>query len=277
MSKFNTLTAFFAMNSTASAQKLKDAKSLDANLSNKITSAAMMFCIFLFGSANISAQWLQIGSLPELEWFANEVNNGNSFAGYVVELTADIGDPQNPFTKMIGNDTYFFEGAFEGNNHRIFVDIISDNTYVGLFSQYGGSFISDLLLDGSVVGGANSRNIGSLAGLVTGGDIHFITNLASVTGTGSQSIGGIAGRAENPNHSSSILFAFCTNNGFLSSGQDIGGLIGSTFSYNISIVNCYNAGTLSNATRSIAGLVGYATGSNHTILQNVVNIGQILL
>jgi len=62
---------------------------------------------------------------------------------------------------MIGDDKYFFQGFFDGNGHRIYVDIFSDNDYVGLFSRIGSyhrqGSIDNLSIAGRVQGGYESK------------------------------------------------------------------------------------------------------------------------
>jgi len=74
---------------------------------------------------------------------------------------------------MIWNDNNYFQGHFNGNNHRIYVDINSNNIYVGLFSQirgpllyqhYNNYLIEYLTIDGKVQGGPNSQYVGGFAG-----------------------------------------------------------------------------------------------------------------
>jgi len=233
-----------------------------------------LFCIFLLGYTDLSAQWFgtgsqtdpyQISSLADLNLLASNVNAGTSYYQTHFRLMRDIA---GPVTQMIGDDVNYFEGGFDGQNFKITLAIVSNNINVGLFSQFSAT-IFDLVLDGSVTGGQNSQNVGGLVGLPIAGSILRCINLAEVTSNGpTSSVGGIAGMA----------FAFgvfheCTNNGTITGGRYVAGIIG----YNNTAVidNCRNAGTIkSNSYKPhyMAGIVGKVYGS---IIASV-NIGSVL-
>ena len=131
-----------------------------------------IFCIFLFGSAGAFAQ--QIGSLQDLIDFATDVNNGTITTGNY-ELRADIGDQNNPFTMIIGDDGHnFFRGNFNGNGHTIYVVIDGtanpnhNQEYVGLFSKIEG-IIDSLVVAGSITGGDRSNYVGGVCGRLDSG------------------------------------------------------------------------------------------------------------
>ena len=63
---------------------------------------------------------LKIATLSELQQFAADVNNGNTYEGRTVVLTADIalGGDSSPWTP-IGNESSHFKGTFNGENHVV--------------------------------------------------------------------------------------------------------------------------------------------------------------
>jgi len=101
--------------------------------------SVLLFFLLVGSTTTFSQRY--IGDKHELERFATEVNNGNTFAGQMIYITQDIGSPTDPLRMMIGNDRNPFQGVFSGNNFTIYVEIIDfTNKYVGLFSQQiGGS------------------------------------------------------------------------------------------------------------------------------------------
>ena len=202
---------------------------------------------------------------------------------YVIE--ENIGSPANPVTQMY---TGTFTGSLNGAGYRIYVNINSNNSNVGLFSQLGGGTIDFLIVDGQITGGQNSQNVGGIVGLVLGGGFRTNTNLADVTGLAStSSVGGIAGAIN-----STYMVHNCTNNGTITGCQYVGGITGRTITIYVTIDWSRNAGTIqgNNIRRGegdsaiappesatyIGGIVGYFEGKHHTQLASLVNIGMIL-
>ena len=163
-----------------------------------------------------------------------------------------------------------FSGTFNGDGKTIFVEIDEDAQNVGLFSQLDGGQIHNLVIEGSVIGGPSSLNVGGLVGLVSSGAVYSVTNLSNVTGAmGISSVGGIVGTIFEGGFHDTV------NNGIISTGKDIGGICGSSPS-GIGTINVgnKNAGTLQNATHSMGGIMGYSA-ANHTHIGNSVNIGRL--
>jgi hypothetical protein len=254
-------------------------------------------CVFLFGTANIYSAIFsggngshnnpyQISRLADMEELADSVNNGvTTFRDEFFILTRNIDDT---VTKMIGNDVYYFRGTFFGNHKKIVVNIVSNNNYVGLFSQLGAGNIGgylpgivNLALEGTISGGTNSRFVGGFIGKVLSD--YFLencVNLSAVNGLGdNSSVGGIAGGAV----SSSFIvgnFNNCVNNGVITGKYAIGGIIGSVsaISSHIHIIVCKNAGTIqtnSNNPTYMGGIIGLFDGM-HSVIHHAVNIGKIL-
>jgi len=78
-----------------------------------------------------------IDDLAELEWFRDQVNGGEKFEGKTVKLNADINLDGLNWTP-IGNDSNYFWGTFDGQDHIISNMTINVNTpdanqFVGLF------------------------------------------------------------------------------------------------------------------------------------------------
>jgi len=123
---------------------------------------ALFICLFLFGTANIFAQ--QIWTQAQWDAFVlNVVTTGAQ--GSVYTLMVDVGTPGSP----IGIITTPIDGTFQGtlignNNNRIMVNINDNNEYVGLFRNVANNaLISNLVVDGQITGGPNSKAIGGFA------------------------------------------------------------------------------------------------------------------
>jgi hypothetical protein len=169
----------------------------------------------------------------------------------------------------VGNSNTSFNGNFDGLGHTITGLTINrpDEDYVGLFGL-------DVALFGS---GGSIRNIGMVAGRVTGNDIvgglvgynGGTINNAYATGNvkGNNSVGGLVGS----NDHGIINNAYAT--GSVTGNNSVGGLVGNNFTYNVNtggiINNAYATGSVT-GNDEVGGLVGgngglinnaYATGS----------------
>jgi len=224
----------------------------------------------------------QITGKSDLEELADDVEAGNFYDGICFKVMNDINDPLDVVDRMIGNDTYYFQGYFYGGNNKITVDINEDTTNVGLFSQISGG-IWDLIIDGQVTGGPNSRNVGGFVGRVLSinTDINANTNLAKVTGTAqNSSVGGFAGAV---NSSNWLGFTFVVNNGEITGGFAIGGIFGSAnFSNGCVIRDCKNSGTIKSnddvdISHYMAGIVAHlVVGGGDSHINTNCNIGKVV-
>ena len=256
---------------------------------------ALFVFVFLLGSANGLAQWngggtwndpFQIYDVSDLELLADEIDAGISFQGVYFRVMNDI---PGPVTRMIGFPGSCFKGYIWGDNHKITVEIESDEQYVGLFSCLSEGQIYDLVLDGSVIGGLNSQYVGGFAGFVYPASMafHHCTNLADVTGQSATStVGGVAGAMTPVNGGSEVNPLY--NNGTITGGYAIGGIFGTVYltqSNAIMLHNFKNSGTIKSndnvrVSHYMAGIVAYVanniTFSGHFITHNAVNIGKVL-
>jgi hypothetical protein len=175
-----------------------------------------------------------------------------------------------------------FGGIFEGNNHRVTVNILaSDDWNIGLFRTLDAATVSNLTIAGTLFVDQDASGIGALAGNITSSTITNITSTATITGV--ESVGGIAGSMI----SSTVTHVRAT--GSVSGVQYVGGIVGLTNnlttiteSYSTAAVSCpqqycggfvgYNEGQIFNAytrgtvtagdvTASVGGFVGYNTTS----------------
>ncbi len=186
-----------------------------------------------------------IGTLDELISFRDAVNNGNSFIGQTVRLTADIdlkGSEENPWTP-IGMPGYPFSGTFDGGGYGI------TGLYINTSSDYQGFF--------GYICGATYDTVKNLS---------VYGNIAPMDGPGAEYCGGIVGyldygKIENCNVSVNIL-----------GRKYIGGIAGYTSA--CTIKNCYNKGSITSFDGYGGGIVGYRYGGEN---ENCYNTGDILI
>lgn len=142
-------------------------------------------------TAVINAETLYIGTKDELKAFRDNVNNGNTYSGSTIYLTADIdlsGESWTPIAHMtysthVNNDG--FQGTFDGQGYKI-VNLnvnIESTSAVTLYYAYGGLFslnrgvIKNVFIENATIY-VKSRaiNNSSLAGAIAAVNRGTITN-----------------------------------------------------------------------------------------------------
>lgn len=220
----------------------------------------------------------------QLAWVANQVNNGNSFAGYSISLGADI-DLNAHYWVPIGTSySYYFGGTFDGQNHVISNMCVSlpynGLNLGGLFAAVRSATIQNLhLYNTSVIWTSSSSttsvDVGSIAGFMYDGSlINCSANAAVVRSTYSYSassspsfyVGGLLGV------SSTNILNCCTINSVVSAsasaqvgGMLVGGLTGQITGGTVknSFANSSLSGTGYGAL--VGGVSGYANATNIVI------------
>ena len=128
------------------------------------------------------------------EWndFVTHVNNGNSYSGKYIKLTADI-DVTTMAGVVSGNQQVKpFSGIFDGGGHTITATIsdIVDNQGTALFKYINGATIKNLTVAGSVNGGLHAA---AIVGFSKGTGNSIENCKATATVNGASHIGGILG------------------------------------------------------------------------------------
>ena len=128
------------------------------------------------------------------EWneFVTHVNNGNSYSGKYIKLTADI-DVTTMAGVVSGNQQQKpFSGIFDGGGHTITATIsdIVDNQGTALFKYINGATIKNLTVAGSVNGGLHAA---AIVGFSKGTGNRIENCKATATVNGASHIGGILG------------------------------------------------------------------------------------
>lgn len=214
-----------------------------------------------------------IDEAEDLVWLAEQVNNGNKYAGsYFLQLdNIDLG-AINKWTP-IGSDSTF-QGMYNGNGFTIsnlkYESTLKD---AGLFGCVDNGSLSNIILkDFSITdtGSTGPMTVGALAGSCYGSvtGCHVIGKSSVTADPGSDlscSAGGLIG-------SSGAAVSRCSSSAEVSSNNSyttLGGVIGSAFS----VSNCVFTGSVKNtaetAVNGIGGIAGYINES--TILNTVKN------
>ncbi|MDR1939463.1 MAG: hypothetical protein LBQ40_01540 [Clostridiales bacterium] len=197
---------------------------------------------------------IEISSAEQLKTFADSVNDGNSYEGQYIKLTANIDlgystsydledlyyNPVFDGWDPIGNSGSPFKGSFDGNGFAVSHLYIKRVSYLGLFGHIG-------------VGG-EVKNLGIASGFIKG-DYWF---------------GGIAGSNRGLiENCYSAAYIFCRDSG----SECIGGIAGENRG---TIKNCYNTGTVDNTNNGRSGFGGIAgINRNGAIIENCYNTGNI--
>ena len=223
-----------------------------------------------------------IGTITDLVWFRNHVNEGNLEA--CAKLTANIdmstachpagnGVEELSWTPISDeNKKINWRGFFDGDGHTISnLYINSQSSYQGLFGYISGlsypenvrSAIKNVVFENVNVKGT-SNFYGALAGYAYTFDIIGVT-VNSGTIEAVSNIGGIIGNAGNSNLKSCVNRASVTG-----TGSGIGGICGELNSTLVS--QCANYGNVKGYTQ-IGGIAGKIY--QNTTIENSITVGDI--
>ena len=227
-----------------------------------------------------------ITKAEELEWFRNEVNNGQySICAKIADNVEVIdmstvchaADASKNLVELswepIGNDTYMYRGTFDGNGKTITnlyiktVYIKTENQQAGLFGYTFQSTIKNLTFEN-----ANVTNTNSYTGILVGDagyqttlqNIKISTNKCQVIG-GKNYTGGIAGSLDGNAYN-------CVNYAMVQGQEDVGGLFGYYDRAGNSMTACANYGNVTATSQIVGGLVGYFSGGT---IQDCANYGTV--
>lgn len=193
-----------------------------------------------------------IDTPEELAWLISMVNgeNGatpNDLSGKTVNITADI-DMNASIWVPIGSLTHPFKGTFEGNGHVI-TGMRSPlvQTNMAMFGNTDGATIQDMVA--KVNFDANSANMGTLVGTMTGGTLSNVEAAGVISGgSNTVNMGGLVGNAV----SGTIHSAFAVNEMTGATNTVMGGLVGTN---GADLYNSYANVTMAGSNTK-GGLVG---------------------
>ena len=149
---------------------------------------------FESGSGTSSSPYI-IKTLAQLQFFANQVNNGTTYSGQYIRLGANISLPSSNWTP-IGTSSRYFRGTFDGNGYTIsnlYIYYSSSTNYQGLFGYVYYATIKNLTLS------INTLRAGSYLGGIAGYSYETVFDnckvSGSISGYNANYVGGICGYA----------------------------------------------------------------------------------
>ena len=203
----------------------------------------------------------EIGNAGQLYWFAGLVNGDKTVCDYdsssnpdgtrqnssanailtdnIVVNEGDIANYNGEDTVSwrtwtpIGNDSIYYTGTFNGDNHTISGLYFNDDSQknVGLFGRIAGA-------------GTTSISISN---------VHIINSYFKANNY----VGGVFGYTCYANgYRAQKTIENCTNSGTVIGNSYVGGVCGYT-SFNTTIKNCQNTGTVSGTGNNVGGVCGY--------------------
>ena len=213
--------------------------------------------------ASEPGNWV-ISDAADLAALAKKVNDGNSFEGFTITVTADLDLSAHLWVPIGYGPKYFeetnaFRGTFRGGLHtvsgmRIYMDGYAENWAVaGLFGTVCGAEITDLQLSGDVFFFSQPQQyncVGGLAGKVVDSTLRNCGFVGTVCGDSlyreyvTYRIGGLAGYSTGSTVENCYAIANVNAmNTYSSCDAYTGGLFGMAYS-SAAASNCYTAATV---------------------------------
>ena len=177
-----------------------------------------------YASMDSNNKTINISSPEQLGLLAYNVNNGETYDGYTIRLTADISLTRANMEILwvpIGNNTNRFMGTFDGNGKTISGLTINDDNvdYAGLFgyvSSHGQ--IKNVKLTGSTIKGHDY--VGGIAGYIASGcSIENCLVGTDVQVNGITDVGGVVGKLVG-------TLQGCVSGATVAGQNNIGGIVG---------------------------------------------------
>lgn len=232
-------------------------------------------------------------------YFANEMNNGLTFANKTIVLECDIDLNRHAWIPM-GGSTAYFAGTFDGNSKTIY-NLANDEVYstFGLFREVRGT-VRNLNVVSADISFSNTFStdhyVGAIAGTLVGGTISNCSVRGEISSSSTATtsyVGGLVGYARGTgvnegDSSSPASITNCANYASVSGISSVGGLVGRT-SRHVEIKASFNLGEISNILNSstsnisVGGLVGSESGAivtsteQYLRVENSFNNGDIVL
>ncbi len=231
------------------------------------------------GDGKVGSPYI-ITKAEELEWFRNEVNNGQYSICAKIADNVEVIDMSTvchaaDASKNLGELSWVpigvgnaYTGTFDGSGKTISnLYIKTENQQAGLFGYTYQSTIKNLTFEN-----ANVTNTELYTGILVGDagyqttlqNIKISTNKCQVIG-GKDYTGGIAGKLDgNANN--------CVNYATVQGIKDVGGLFGYYDRAGNSMTACANYGKVTATSNTVGGLVGYYSSGT---IQDCANYGNI--
>ena len=168
----------------------------------------------------------------------------------------------------IGDESYYFQGTFNGNNNKI-INIYINRTInnVGLFGAIDGALIKNMSISGNIT--STGDNVGGIVGCTRLDSYYSISSiLENCTNNcyvkGNAYVGGLLGWGQ-------ANVRKCLNISSIIGKTHVGGIVGNSNFGTIQF--CYNNASI-NANQYVGGIAGMK--SSVSKIFNCYNIGQII-
>ena len=185
----------------------------------------------------------ELGNHYDLTWFAAMVNTGNPTING--RLTADIDMSEVTYTP-IGNNDNKYHGTFDGNGHKVKLNIDANAYGQGFISiATGGTTVKNLVVTGKVKN-AGSKTAGIIAEAIGGGTITIQNcgNEATIEGAGGE-VAAIV--ANNWGYQCTLNLENVYNIGDVSGTGDVSTICACQGNSSSVFKNVYNAGSVTGA------------------------------
>lgn len=215
----------------------------------------------------------EIKTVDELKEFAELVNEGTSFAGKTVKLTADI-DLKDEAWTPIGTKENPFKGTFDGGNNTVSnLKVTGENSYVGFFGRMSDATLKNITIKNADVEGKDT--VGALIGSGYTGRIENCSVEGTISINGNYKVGGLTGEGYAVIENCSIDAKGNVTGKYLENnleGDNVGGLIGYTGEGSCRIIDCSVKGIEVSGVRKVGGLAGaanYGVEIKNSCVENV--------
>lgn len=219
-----------------------------------ILSLFLSFCVSAkavipFDGEGIQENPYLIGTAEEMYKFAEIVNNGYSFEGEYLKLTADLllfdagvstAELKTTWTPIGSDYDCSFNGSFDGDGHEIKgVYIYSNKGMQGLFGCVRDGEIKNLTLSDSVISGNG----------------HYVAGIVACQSS-----------ADEEDHNKTLISGCVNNAVVINKSMYTGGIVAS----GIRVVDCVNNGKVTGSDLWVGGVAAYACR-----IENCVNNGNV--
>ena len=185
---------------------------------------------------NLKPIGMTIASASDWATFCTNVNNGTTYSGQLVKMTADI----TTSSRMDTNHT--FSGVFDGGGHTLNITISGSSWNMAPFPVISGATIKNLTVTGSVTNTSNFT--GGLVGQAMGNNNLIENCVVNTDVTGDMRIGGVVGQLTGSLTIKDVVYGGTITNKY---NDAIGGIIGcyNNTDKSLTMTNCLFKGTYS--------------------------------
>ena len=183
---------------------------------------------------NLKPIGMTIANASDWATFCTNVNNGTTYSGQLVKMTADI-------TTSTGMDTnHKFSGVFDGGGHTLNITISGSSYFLAPFPVISGATIKNLTVTGSVTNTSNFT--GGLVGQAMGNNNLIENCVVNTDVTGDTRIGGVVGQLTGSLTIKDVVYGGTITNKY---NEAIGGIIGcyDNTDKSLTMTNCLFKGT----------------------------------